>query len=173
MSTFWASHLLLSPTQMAQPACSPFQASRAIPRIRTVTHVRCRPQNSVQSNGNRSFTMSRPSHAAAGTTQMPRNIMKQMPSQQSMRSRLKTVGRQDIPDDLGLMPQTFIRPSYGTLPALFGGDWKKRLQIEWLWTKTRFQNFFGSVPAFNSLGSRSDYPSVQALLLSSLEPTQV
>jgi protein MBA1 len=83
---------------------------------------------------------------------MPKNIMKKIPAQQGMRSRMKNLSRQEIPNDLGLMPQTFIRPPPQDLPKLFSADWKQRMKVEWLWTRTRFQNFFTyALPLYTAL----------------------
>lgn len=38
--------------------------------------------------------------------------------------------RKDIPSDLGLIPDTLIRPRPQNLPPLFSGQWKERLRIE-------------------------------------------
>jgi protein MBA1 len=52
-------------------------------------------------------------------------------------------GRDMIPDDLGLMPGTFIRPLWKNMPSIFR-DPKQRLQMEWLSLKTRVENFIRS-----------------------------
>jgi hypothetical protein len=120
--------------------------SRTIPPVYTTTHIQCRPRDNVLSCHARSFTTSKPALALAGQSQMPKNIMKSLPPQQGMRSRMKNLSRQEIPNDVGILPQTLIRPPPQDLPKLLSADWKRRMKFEWLWTKTRFQNFFTYVP---------------------------
>lgn len=127
---------------MSQQAANVFRVPSVIPKVRTTTHVRRRPGNNAQSKQARCFTTSRSTMATAGSAQMPKNIMKSMQPQQSMRSRMKSAKPQELPNDLGLLPQTLILPPNKQLPKLFSGQWKKRLQVEWLWTRTRVQNFF-------------------------------
>jgi hypothetical protein len=131
---------------MASSTLSMPSISRVIPPAYTTTNIRCRPRDNVLSRHARSFTTSRPALALAGQSQMPKNIMKSLPPQQGMRSRMKNLSRQEIPNDLGILPQTLIRPPSQDLPKLLGADWKRRMKFEWLWTKTRFQNFFTYVP---------------------------
>jgi hypothetical protein len=131
---------------MASYALSMPSISRVIPPAHTTTNIRCRPRDNVLFRHARSFTTSRPALALAGQSQMPKNIMKSLPPQQGMRSRMKNLSRQEIPNDLGVLPQTLIRPPPQDLPKLLSADWKRRMKFEWLWTKTRFQNFFTYVP---------------------------
>jgi hypothetical protein len=131
---------------MASSPLSIPSISRAIPPVYTTTHIRCRPRDNVLSCHARSFTTSKPALALAGQSQMPKNIMKSLPPQQGMRSRMKNLSRQEIPNDVGILPQTLIRPPPQDLPKLLSADWKRRMKFEWLWTKTRFQNFFTYVP---------------------------
>jgi hypothetical protein len=135
---------------MASSTLSMPPISRAIPPVYTTTHIRCRPRDNALSCYARSFTTSKPALALAGQSQMPKNIMKSLPPQQGMRSRMKNLSRQEIPNDLGILPQTLIRPPPQDLPKLLSADWKRRIKFEWLWTKTRFQNFFTYVPPLDS-----------------------
>jgi hypothetical protein len=132
----------LSPAKMPRPTFAMASISHTVPRVQTITHVRRRPSDIVLHHPARSFTTSRSAFAVTAQSQMPKNIMKQIPPQQGMRSRMKNLSRQEIPNDLGLMPQTLIRPPRQNLPKLFSADWKQRIKFEWLWTRTRFQNFF-------------------------------
>jgi hypothetical protein len=136
----------LPPYHMASSTLSIPSISRTIPPVYTTTHIRCRPRDNVLSCHTRSFTTSKPTLALAGQSRMPKNIMKSLPPQQGMRSRMKNLSRQEIPNDVGILPQTLIRPPPQDLPKFLGADWKRRLKFEWLWTKTRFQNFFTYVP---------------------------
>lgn len=116
--------------------------SQTLPRAQAATRVHYRRHDSITCRHARSFTTSKPACAVTAQSQMPKSIVKQMPAQQGMRSRMKNLSRNEIPNDLGLMPQTLIRPPRQALPKLFSADWKQRLQFEWTWTRTRFQNFF-------------------------------
>jgi hypothetical protein len=136
----------LPPCHMASSTLAMPSISRAIPPVYTTTHIRCRPRDNVLPCHARSFTTSKPTLALAGQSQMPKNIMKSLPPQQGMRSRMKNLSRQEIPNDVGILPQTLIRPPSHDLPKLLSAGWKRRMKFEWLWTKTRFQNFFTYVP---------------------------
>ena len=130
-----------SQTSPIHPITMP-SISHTIPRVRiAAAHLGYRP-NIILSRHARSFTTSKPACAISGPSQMPTDIIKRMPAQQGLRSRMKNLSRQEIPDDLGLIPQTLIRPPRQALPRLFSADWKRRLKFEWAWTRTRFQNFF-------------------------------
>lgn len=83
-----------------------------------------------------------PGHMATmGATQL---LRPKTPPQMSMRNVVKdtmTGAQRDmIPDDLGLMPGTFIRPVWKNMPSIFR-DPKRRLQMEWVSLKVRTQNF--------------------------------
>lgn len=164
----------LSSAKMSRPTLVMASISHSVPRVQTITHIRCRPRESVLHHRARSFTTSRSALAVTAQSQMPKNIMKQMPPQQGMRSRMKNLSRQEIPNDLGLMPQTLIRPPRQDLPKFFSADWKQRIKFEWLWTRTRFQNFF--TYAFSTtqlLRLRLTTHCVQALLLPQVESTKI
>lgn len=70
------------------------------------------------------------------------SIPRQRPAQPSMRSRARTVTRADMPQDLGLLAGTFIRPLWSNMPSIMEQP-KERLLMEWLWVKTSFANFVG------------------------------
>ncbi|KAI9374667.1 hypothetical protein BJX61DRAFT_271700 [Aspergillus egyptiacus] len=73
---------------------------------------------------------------------MPQTISAKQPAQPSMRARRGNLSRSELPQDLGLLPGTFIKPLWRDLPSIFQQP-KERLQFEWLWLKTGFQNFLG------------------------------
>lgn len=127
--------------QSVQPATMP-SISRTIPRVQTATHISYRANDNLIRRNARSFTTSKPACAVPAQSQMPKNIIRQMPPQQGLRSRMKNLSRHEIPNDLGLIPQTLIRPPRHALPKLFSANWRQRLKFEWSWTRTRFQNFF-------------------------------
>ena len=64
-----------------------------------------------------------------------------MEGKKSRRVEMKNVPQHRMPDDVGILPETFIRPPSREMPRLLGSEWKKRLKLEWLWVKTRVQNF--------------------------------
>ncbi|KAE8151926.1 hypothetical protein BDV25DRAFT_128415 [Aspergillus avenaceus] len=70
----------------------------------------------------------------------PENIAVKQPPQPSMKTRGKTMSRHDLPQDLGVLPGTFIKPRWRELPSIFQFP-RERLQFEWLWIKTGFMNF--------------------------------
>ena len=47
-----------------------------------------------------------------------------------------------MPQDLGVLAGTFIRPLWNDMPSIIDQP-KKRLQMEWLWLKTSFANVVG------------------------------
>ncbi len=79
--------------------------------------------------------------AAIGTPQL---IRPKAPAQMSMRNVVKAsvsgANRDMMPDDIGILPGTFIRPVWKNMPSIFWHP-KQRLQMEWLSLKMRVQNF--------------------------------
>ena len=69
------------------------------------------------------------------------SIQRMLENRKSRRVEMKGVSGSRIPDDIGIIPQTFIRPSNSEMPRLFGSTWKTRLKLEWLWARTRAENF--------------------------------
>ncbi|KAI1910776.1 hypothetical protein LOZ53_001677 [Ophidiomyces ophidiicola] len=62
----------------------------------------------------------------------------------SMKNRVKdtmsSASRDMIPNDIGLLPGTFIRPLWKNMPSIFK-DPKMRLRMEWTSLKMKFTNF--------------------------------
>ncbi|KAL4906906.1 hypothetical protein BDW74DRAFT_129711 [Aspergillus multicolor] len=75
---------------------------------------------------------------------MPQSFAMKQPAQPSMRIRTSEMARSEMPQDIGLLPGTFIKPLWRNLPSIFQEP-KVRLQYEWLWLKSWFQNFMGLV----------------------------
>ncbi|KAL6233552.1 hypothetical protein BDW75DRAFT_185315 [Aspergillus navahoensis] len=75
---------------------------------------------------------------------MPQTLSVKQPAQPSMRVRGQGMSRADLPQDIGLLPGTFIKPLWRDMPSIFQQP-KERLQFEWLWLKSWFQNFLGLV----------------------------
>ncbi|KAL1998506.1 hypothetical protein VTN02DRAFT_6054 [Thermoascus thermophilus] len=86
----------------------------------------------------RSFSKA-PGLKARGISQ---NISLKAPAQPSTKTRNRTLPWSDRPQDIGLLPGTFIRPLWRDMPSLFEQP-RQRLHMEWLWLKTGFQNFLG------------------------------
>jgi hypothetical protein len=72
--------------------------------------------------------------------QMPKDLASRMPARKSKKTHMKEMTANQISDDVGLLPQSFIRPPNRDLPRLFSSKWKSRLKVEWLWVRTRLQN---------------------------------
>ena len=63
-----------------------------------------------------------------------------MRSNPGMRTQLKTKGSKDMPDDIGLMHLTYIRPSSDRLPSFFKEP-RRRLKLDYLWVRTKLRDF--------------------------------
>ena len=48
-----------------------------------------------------------------------------------MQAQMSKMKKSDLPTDLGLLPDTLIKPPSKDLPSIFSDQWKKRLRIEW------------------------------------------
>lgn len=68
-------------------------------------------------------------------------IQRQLENKKSRRVEMKDMSGSRIPGDIGIIPQTFVRPPNSEMPRLFGSTWKTRLKLEWLWIRTRVENF--------------------------------
>ncbi|KAL2009180.1 hypothetical protein VTN00DRAFT_7374 [Thermoascus crustaceus] len=86
----------------------------------------------------RSFSKA-PELKARGISQ---NVSLKPPAQPSAKVRIRTSLWSSLPQDIGLLPGTFIRPLWRDMPSLFEQP-RQRLHMEWLWLKTGFQNFLG------------------------------
>lgn len=73
---------------------------------------------------------------------MPQTLSVKQPSQPSMKSRGQNMSRSELPQDIGLLPGTYIRPLWRDMPSIFQQP-RERLHFEWLWVKSWFQNFLG------------------------------
>ncbi|KAL2816909.1 hypothetical protein BJX63DRAFT_429963 [Aspergillus granulosus] len=90
----------------------------------------------------RQFSLS--SHRALQQRGMPQTISMKQPAQPSMKARGMNVSRSELPQDIGMLPGTFVRPLWRDLPSIFTHP-KERLHFEWLWLKSGFQNFLSLV----------------------------
>ena len=66
------------------------------------------------------------------------------------------MSRADLPQDIGLLPGTFIKPLWRDMPSIFQQP-KERLHYEWLWLKSWFQNFLGWVSHRSFLSALHDW----------------
>ncbi|KAK1141635.1 hypothetical protein N8T08_008899 [Aspergillus melleus] len=73
---------------------------------------------------------------------VPNEVSVKQPAQPSMKTRGHELNRADLPQDIGLLPGTFIRPLWRDMPSIFQQPYE-RLRMEWLWMKTGAQNFLG------------------------------
>lgn len=74
------------------------------------------------------------------------------PPQMSMRTRFKEAINNNLdalPDDVGLLPDTFVRPVWKNRPSILK-DFKSRMRMEWLSLKLAFTNFIGYVLFFET-----------------------
>ena len=106
----------------------------------------------------RYFSSTRTAHFPAGIEERHRrqfvdyNPKSKDPShaQPGTRSRMQTVPASELPDDFGLVPETFVRPTAWDKGEATGGkklapSWfgetRKRVRMEWYWVKNRLQGF--------------------------------
>ncbi|KAL2866021.1 uncharacterized protein BJX67DRAFT_152350 [Aspergillus lucknowensis] len=80
---------------------------------------------------------------------LPQTLSVRQPAQPSMKSRGMNLSRAELPQDIGLLPGTFIRPLWRDLPSIFQQP-NERLRFEWLWLKSGFQNF-ASLVAYSKI----------------------
>ena len=73
---------------------------------------------------------------------MPQTMAAKQPAQPSMKTRGKEMSKSEMPQELGLLPGTFVRPLWRDMPSVFQLP-RERMQLEWLWIKQAFQNFLG------------------------------
>ncbi|KAJ5692171.1 hypothetical protein N7462_001594 [Penicillium macrosclerotiorum] len=62
-------------------------------------------------------------------------------AQPSMKSRAKDMMMSQLPNDIGLLPGTFVRPLWKDMPSIFK-DPRDRIWMEWVWIKNVVQNYF-------------------------------
>ncbi|EFR02538.1 hypothetical protein MGYG_05534 [Nannizzia gypsea CBS 118893] len=74
----------------------------------------------------------------------PKVMTPKPPAQMAMKTRLEETMRginsSMVPDDVGLLPGTFVRPVWKNLPSWFS-DPKMRWRMEWMHWKMKFLNF--------------------------------
>ena len=65
-------------------------------------------------------------------------------AQPSFKTRTKDMKPSDLPNDIGLLPGTFVRPLWRDMPSIFQQP-RERLHMEWTWMKSVFSNYTRSV----------------------------
>ncbi|PGH34832.1 hypothetical protein GX50_02393 [[Emmonsia] crescens] len=78
-------------------------------------------------------------------------------SKNQMKQALKNIRPEDIPDDLGLLPGTYIRPLWRNMPSIFRYP-KERLWMEWVSVKSKFQDFVGVLAYCKYLNKKNKLP---------------
>jgi protein MBA1 len=78
-------------------------------------------------------------------------------TQPSMKTRTKEAMRgQAMPNDIGLLPGTFVRPLWRDMPSVFKEP-KNALRMQWTWMKSVFQNFARCVVTLRLLSPARDF----------------
>lgn len=155
------------PAPRAQPFVEMAPCSRLILRPCSPSLLtRCPGCLRHRSNPSRTFSSTSTKYVLA-TAKSPttKDFQGRMPHQRSKRVQMKEMPVSKISDDVGLLPETFIRPPNRDLPALFSDRWKSRLKLEWLWAKSRAQNL-GSYVSHILSKYLSTFPSTNHLLSS-------
>ncbi|KAJ5116398.1 hypothetical protein N7456_000746 [Penicillium angulare] len=62
----------------------------------------------------------------------------------SMKARSREALNGQLPNDIGLLPGTFVRPLWRDLPSVFQSP-RERWQVEWAWIRSSFQNLMGLI----------------------------
>jgi hypothetical protein len=111
----------------------PFASSPLFNRCPQCLHIRPKLSRQLSSTPCRKAMNASPPN--------PKEALKPMGSRRSRKVEMKRMSASKIPDDLGIIQQTFIRPPNRDMPRLFSKKWKSRLKMEWFWIKTRLMNF--------------------------------
>ncbi|PGH26695.1 hypothetical protein AJ80_01641 [Polytolypa hystricis UAMH7299] len=106
------------------------------------------------------FSVSNPARRSAIGQQQLMTGQPKAPAQMSMKNRMKdafaNVRKDGIPDDVGLLPGTFVRPVWANMLSIFSNP-KGRLRLEWAWLKSRVVDF-SSVVSFYKIISKPRKP---------------
>ncbi|KAJ5780983.1 hypothetical protein N7457_006143 [Penicillium paradoxum] len=74
----------------------------------------------------------------AGARQM--NFRPPSQAQPAFKTKTKGMKLADLPNDIGLLPGTFVRPLWRDMPSIFTAP-RDRLHMEWTWIKAWLSNF--------------------------------
>ncbi|EEH34840.1 hypothetical protein PAAG_05887 [Paracoccidioides lutzii Pb01] len=80
-----------------------------------------------------------------------------MSGSNQMKKLMQKMDADSIPDDLGLLPGTFIRPLWRHMPSIFKYP-KERLWMEWVSLRSKFQDFVGVVAYCKYLDKKHKLP---------------
>ncbi|KAK5086324.1 hypothetical protein LTR05_003492 [Lithohypha guttulata] len=93
----------------------------------------------------RTFSSTTCDAATVRTPNISRQLQKAMSKQKSLSGQMKKMGRGQMGDDFGLLPETLIKPERKNLPSILSKRWQRRIQIEWLAFKQKVQAFVALV----------------------------
>lgn len=80
------------------------------------------------------------SHAPQRWAYRSQNFTPPSMTQPSMKSRTREMLQGHLPNDIGLLPGTYVRPLWRDMPSIFGNP-RDRWQMEYTWLKSALQNF--------------------------------
>ncbi|QSS53991.1 hypothetical protein I7I53_01420 [Histoplasma capsulatum var. duboisii H88] len=80
-----------------------------------------------------------------------------MSSKNQVKEALRSMKEGSIPDDMGLLPGTFIRPLWRNMPSIFKYP-KERLWMEWVSVRAKFQDFAGVLAYCKYLNRNNKLP---------------
>lgn len=74
--------------------------------------------------------------------QHPQRRHKSRQTRLARKSGMSSMQTSKVEDDIGLIPHLYVRPpSHDLPPWLNRRTWWKRVRLEWVWVKTRCQNY--------------------------------
>lgn len=65
-----------------------------------------------------------------------------MGKEKTMQSKIREASGADVPDDLGFIPDTIVKPVGKELPSLLSRKYMKRVRIEWAYFQQKARDFF-------------------------------
>lgn len=133
-----------SESQLAMASSLRLPAGSIFPSARPTSLIAQTFASGLQQQQCRSF-----SAAAQRWAYRTQNFKPASVSQPSMKSRAKDVMMHQLPNDIGLLPGTFVRPMWRDMPSIFQEP-RDRLRMEWTWLKSVFQGYARWVCTFFS-----------------------
>lgn len=124
-----------SESQLAMASSLRLPAGSIVPKARPASLIAQSFASGSQQQQCRAF-----SAAAQRWAYRTQNFKPASPAQPSMKSRAKDVMKHQLPNDIGLLPGTFVKPMWRDLPSIFQEP-RDRLRMEWTWLKSVFQNY--------------------------------
>lgn len=130
---------LIAAEMMASSLRLPINAS-AVPLARSGNSVAKTQHHASFLYNCRQFSQSCRHNARGAMSQYLPIKSPAQPSQKVRMAKEMTMYKGDLPNDIGLLPGTFIKPLWRDLPSIFENP-RLRLRFEWLWLKSGLQNF--------------------------------